>query len=193
MDWIKHFSIGYFLRLVGLTIVLNYFSIGYHGIISPEGARYSPFLDNYLNYIQWIRELLMYGSNFIANTLGTSSYIIGSQMISIGNFITVEIWLPCLGIGVMSFWTAFIVTNTGSVKTKMTWWIGGILSIYVINCWRIALFLIALDRGWSQNTSFDHHDMFNVAAYILIGILMYSYTEGKREPDTHKGIVQPAN
>lgn len=193
MDWIKHFSFAYFLKLVGLTLVLNFFSIAYHGLVSPEGSQYSAFLDNNLNYIQWIRQVLMFGSNLLANLLGTGSYISDPQIIKIGKDIDVEIWLPCLGIGIMSFWTAFIVTNTGKLRKKIAWGIGGLFSIYLINCWRIALLLVALDRGWAQNSAFDHHDLFNIAAYILIGILMYSYTEDKSEKNTLKSVIQPAN
>lgn len=193
MDWLKHFSIAYFLKLIGLTLLLNYFSIGYNGLVSPEGPRYSALLDHYLNYIQWIRQTLMYGSSLLAKLLGTDTYISGPQIIKIGNNIDVEIWLPCLGIGIMSFWTAFIVTNTGRVRNKVAWWAGGLFSIYLINCCRIGLLLVALDTGWTQNSAFDHHDLFNITAYILIGLLMHSYTEDKPEMKTYKRIIQPLN
>lgn len=193
MEWIKHFSFTYLFKLVGLTLILNFFSIGYHGIVSPEGARYSPFLDTYFNYIQWIRRILMEAANIFSNALGTESYISGSQMMKIGNDIEVEIWLPCLGIGIMSFWTAFIITNSGDWKKKLRWWIGGIFGIYLVNCVRITLFLVALDRNWAQNTALDHHDLFNIAAYILIGLMMYSYTEDKAERIVNTKSIQPAN
>lgn len=193
MEWIKHFSFTFFLKLTALTLVLNFFSIGYHGIVSPEGAQYSPFLDSYLNYIQWIRSILMVAANVIANALGTESYISGAQMMKIGTDIEVEIWLPCLGIGIMSFWTAFVIVNSGNLKKKLLWWIGGIFCIYLVNCFRIALFLVALDRNWAQNSSLDHHDLFNIAAYTLIGLLMYSYSEDKVEPTTITKNIQSAN
>lgn len=193
MEWIKHFSFTYLFKLVGLTLILNFFSIAYHGIVSPEGARYSPFLDTYFNYIQWIRRILMETANIFSNALGTESYISGSQMMKIGTDIEVEIWLPCLGIGIMSFWTAFIITNSGDWKKKLRWWIGGIFGIYLVNCVRITLFLIALDRNWAQNTALDHHDLFNIAAYILIGLMMYSYTEDKAERIVNTKSIQPAN
>ena len=179
MNWIKHFSLIYLVKLVGLTIILHYFYDRYLGIVSPGGSYYSPFLDHNLNYIRWVRDMLMNGSNFIANGFGTDSYISGLQMMNIGDAITVEVWPPCLGFGIMSFWTAFILTNTGNWKKKSLWWLVGISSICLINCLRIALLLIALDRNWAQNGSLDHHDLFNLAAYTLIGTLMYSYKDDR--------------
>lgn len=135
----------------------------------------------------------MKGANVIANSFGTESYISSSQIMKIGTNIEVEIWLPCLGIGIMSFWTAFVITNTGNFKKKTRWWIAGMVGIYIVNCLRIGLFLIALDRNWAQNSSLDHHDLFNIAAYILIGLMMYSYTEDKAEHTSNRTPLQPAN
>lgn len=178
MHWIKHFDFAFLFKLIALTLLFNYFSIGYHGIVSSEGSYYSPFLDQNFNYIQWIRALLMHTSQVLARGMGTNTVISGSQIMEVGNGIEVEIWLPCLGLGIMSFWTAFILTNSGGWIRKLAWWIGGVLCVMFINSWRIALFIVALDRNWAQNSNVDHHDLFNVAAYTMIGILMYSYKEG---------------
>jgi exosortase/archaeosortase family protein len=190
MKWIqKYFNFVYFFKLIGLTIVLNYFSIAFNGIVSPEGSRYSSFLDHNLNYIQWLREFLMYVSNWIAHAFGTNSYISGQQMMNIGKSIEVEIWLPCLGLGIIGFWIAFIVTNSGPWHKKLLWCAGGILCISLINCWRIGLLLVSIDRNWAQLSTFDHHDLFNIAAYVLIGLMMYSYSETKQEHLSGKQVV----
>jgi exosortase/archaeosortase family protein len=180
MSWIKnYFHFAYFFKLVGLTLLLNYIVVGYNAMVSPEGSIYNSFLDQNWNFIQWIRYVIMEVSNLIAHLFETNSYISGPQMIKIGSTIEVEIWFPCLGLGIMSFWIAFIVTNTGSLRKKLLWCIGGSVGITIINCWRIGLLLISLDKRWQQQTTLDHHDMFNIAAYVLVGLLMYSYSEGK--------------
>jgi exosortase/archaeosortase family protein len=180
MSWIKnYFNFTYFFKLVGLTLLLNYFAIGFNALVSPEGSIYNAFLDQNWNFIQLIRYVIMEVSNMIAHLFKTNSYISGPQMMKIGSAIEVEIWFPCLGLGVISFWIAFIVTNTGGWQSKLLWCIGGSLGITIINCWRIGLLLISLDKHWQQQTSMDHHDMFNIAAYVLVGLLMYSYSEGK--------------
>jgi exosortase/archaeosortase family protein len=174
---LKQFSFYSFFKLVFLVLFLYYVTVLFNGLVSPEGTHYSAFLDHYLNYISWVRQSIMYVSNFIAHLSGTNSYISGPQMMKLGKDIEVEIWLPCLGFGVMSFWISFIVNNTGTFKAKVTWAIGGIASIWLINCLRIALLLISIDRGWPQNTIIDHHTLFNLAAYICIVGLMYSYSQ----------------
>lgn len=193
MNWIqKYFSFAYFFKLIGLTIFLNYFSVAFNGIVSPEGTLYSSFLDHHLNYIQWLRQSIMYVSNAIAHIFGTGSYISGAQMMNIGKGIEVEIWLPCLGLGIISFWMAFIITNTGSWQKKLVWCITGTFCISFINCWRIGLLLVSIDRNWPQLSTFDHHDLFNMAAYVLIGLLMYSYNDDKEDPSLPEQVALPA-
>ncbi len=192
MNWIqKYFNFAYFFKLIGLTIFLNYFSVGFDRIVSPDRPYYISFIDHYLNYIRWLRQSIMYISNIIAHTFGTESYISGPQMLNVRVGIEVEIWRPCLALGIMSFWIAFIVTNTGGWKKKLAWCTGGILCIFFINCWRIGLLLVAIDRNWQHIGLVDHHDLFNIAAYVLIGILMYSYTEDTQDRSINKQVAFP--
>jgi exosortase/archaeosortase family protein len=192
MNWIqKYFNYLYFFKLIALTIVLNYFFVTVNGLVSPEGKFYSSFVERHLDFIQLIRYLIMQTSNCIAQVFGTNSYISGLQMINIGKDIEVEIWYPCLGLGVISFWISFIVTNIGSWRKKISWCIWGIICISIINSLRIALLLISLDRGWEQNSLLDHHDMFNIAAYVLVGLLMYTYNDnGKQKPSRSKRSLE---
>lgn len=184
MNWIKHFSFKYLFKLIGLTLILDFLFGRYHGLVSPGGSQYSPFLDQFFNVITWIRQFLMYTANIVANFFGTASYISSPQNMNIGEMIQVEIWYPCLGIGIMCFWTSFVLTNSGDWKKKGMWWISGITCICLINCLRISLLLVALDKGLAQNSSVDHHDLFNIAAYSIIGLLMYSYTEDYHKTNT---------
>lgn len=193
MKWIhKYFNFAYFFKLVGLTLILNYFTIAFNGIVSPEGSLYSAFLDQNLNYIQWLRQVIMAVSNVIAHVFGTNSYISGPQMMNIGKSVEVEIWLPCLGMGIISFWISFIVTSSAHWQRKLMWCVSGILCISFINCWRIGLLLVSIDRNWRQLGTFDHHDLFNIAAYVLVGLLMYSYSETKQQRFLTKQVAFPA-
>jgi exosortase/archaeosortase family protein len=173
----QYFLISYCIKFLSLVLGFYYFSIGFNGIVSPEGGYYSSFLDHYFNYIDWIRQSNIYLSNIMAHALGTNSYVADSQMLKVGKNIEVEIWLPCLGLGVISFWSAFIITNSGSFKRKLTWGILGNLAIWFINSCRITLLLVALDRDWKESPHIDHHDMFNIVAYGFIFLLMYFYTK----------------
>lgn len=185
---LSFFSFKYFFKLIGYTLIFNYSAIAFNGIVSPEGSRYSSFLDQHLNFIQWIRFVIMTVSNAIANYFNTHSYISGQQLMKLDSGVEVEIWLPCLGLGIISFWIAFIITNSGNWRKKFIWCIGGIACITLINCWRISFLLISLDREWQQIINYDHHDLFNIVAYIFIAVLMYSYTENSNDLFKNKHI-----
>ncbi|MDB5019836.1 MAG: hypothetical protein JWQ28_963 [Pedobacter sp.] len=181
IEILKRFDFLSVVKLVSLVLVLYYFTIGFNGIVSPEGTYYSPFLDHYLNFINWFRGSIMFVSNLIAHAFGANSSIADHQTMKLGQNIEFIIWLPCLGFGVMSFWISFIVNSSSTVKRKGIWCVLGIVAIWIINCLRIALFVVSVDRGWAENKLIDHHDLFNVAAYTLIIILMYSYTRNDNQ------------
>ncbi|MCQ6956482.1 exosortase/archaeosortase family protein [Mucilaginibacter aquariorum] len=172
----KYFDIAWFIKFILIVLVLYYFSIAYNGIVSPEGRFYSPFLNHYLNYISWIRVSILYVSKFIALAFGTHSYIANAQLIKLTNGTEVEIWLPCLGLGITSCWIAFVVTHKVAWQKKILWCIAGSLAIWFINCCRIALLLVALNNNWKESGAIDHHDIFNAIAYTFIFILMYLYS-----------------
>lgn len=175
-----HFDITWFIKFIIIVLLLYYFSIAFNGIVSPEGQFYSPFLDHYLNYIHWIRISILYTSNFIANAFGTPSYVAGSQLIKVANGTEVEIWLPCLGLGVMSCWISFVITHHHAWRKKIIWCLTGILIIWFLNCCKIALLLISLNKNWRTYNTIDQHDMFNIVAYVFIFILMYLYSKDNK-------------
>lgn len=179
----KYFDVSWFIKFILMVLALYYFSIAYNGIVSPEGRFYSPFLNHYLNYISWIRVSILYVSKHIALIFGTHSYIATSQLIKLTNGTEVEIWLPCLGLGIISCWVSFVVTHKITWRKKLLWCLAGSFTIWFINCCRIAILLIALDNNWKQYSSLDHHDLFNIIAYILVLAMMYFYTnQYKRQP-----------
>jgi exosortase/archaeosortase family protein len=177
----KYFNFNSFLRLIALVLVLYYFFLGYGALVSPEGNQYSAFLDHNLNFIDWYRRTIMLFSNTIAHAFGANSYIASHQMMKLGNNIEFEIWFPCLGFGVMSFWLSFVVNSTSSLKRKIKWAGLGLIAIWLINCFRIALLIISVDRNWPQSSYIDHHDMFNVLAYTIIATFMYYYAKKDRQ------------
>ncbi|MDB5119058.1 MAG: hypothetical protein JWN56_276 [Sphingobacteriales bacterium] len=169
------FDLVYFLKFSFLLIILFYFHIAFNGIISPEGSYYSPFLDLYLNYIAGFRFLILTGSKFILYVLGINSYIENAQIIRIAQGPGVNIWLPCLGLGIISFWLAFVIAHKGKWQRKLLWCAFGIMAISTINCIRIVMLLIAMNNHWEESSMFDHHDFFNLSSYILIYFLVHFY------------------
>ncbi|MBC7887075.1 MAG: exosortase/archaeosortase family protein [Ferruginibacter sp.] len=183
----KYIDVDYFVRFLLLLLALRYFNVFYIAIVDQKGLIYSSFLDNYLNYISWIRNSVLYSSNAITHAMGINSYVSLPFYLKTVNGSYVEMVYDCLGLGLMSFWVAFVVANKESLKRKITWCAGGIICMWFINCWRVALLLIALENHWKLNSILDHHTLFNIVAYSLILIMIYLYTkDGKKVKVTEK-------
>lgn len=176
----KYFDVRYFFRFVLLLAAFYYFNIFFIAITDYRGRVYSPFLEHYLNYVAWIRNLVLYTSNIIAHFFGLNSYVSFPYRLKISHGPSVEMVYECIGLGILSFWVAFIVAHKGGWRKKSLWCTIGIISICFINSWRVALLLIALQKGWKVNAYIDHHTLFNIVAYILIFILITIYTKQER-------------
>ena len=170
----KNLDLGYLLKFLFVFLGLYYFHILFLGLTTPDGKFYSSFLENNLNYIAALRSSILHVSHFLLSFFHFNSYVEGTQIIRSSNA-AVEVWLPCLGLGISSFWVAFVVAHKIAIKSKILWSVAGVALIWFINCWRIALLLIALDKEWYYGSFIDHHTAFNVVAYIVIGLMVFPF------------------
>lgn len=178
-DILGHLDYAYFIKLFLVFTAGYYFNIFYWGLTDPDNY-YSPFLDTYVNYIDWLGTSILYGAKQIAAYLGQNTYVDSPQLIRTVSGTSVILSYGCLGLGINSFWLAFVIANSGTWQRKVYWCLGGMLLIWVINCCRIALLLIALEKNWQDLHYIDHHDVFNIVSYILILSLMYFYTSERK-------------
>ena len=185
-----YFDLAYFIRFSVLLVGVYYFHVGFNGIISPEGEHYSAFLDHYFNYIAGIRNVILNGSNLILHQQGIPSYIEGSQVIMLAHGPGVNVWFPCLGLGIISFWIAFVVAHEQNWKIKLAWCLAGLILITLINCIRIAILLLSLHKNWREFVGLNHHDLFNLACYICIFFLICFYNKNNQKFGNYK--ISPA-
>ena len=183
----SYFDIVFFAKLIVLFLAFYYFNILFLGITTAEGRFYSPFLEHNLNYVSWLTSSILYVANAIDHFLGINSYVQNAYNIKTYSGASVTVWLPCLGLGVMSFWVAFIIADVNSWKKKLYWVLAGIAAIWFINCLRIALLVLALEKNWYQNTYIDHHTIFNIAAYIIILFMIWLYYK-KNKNEINPGL-----
>src|SRR4051794_39860305 len=106
--------------------------MGVIGLAAP-GAYYSPVIHDYFNYPVALRSSLLYGAKLFVALSGHAAYLHDRFYISIPQGRGVRMVYSCLGIGVLSFWMAFVYANKGSFKKKFAWMLGGVLLIWVIN------------------------------------------------------------
>jgi exosortase/archaeosortase family protein len=96
-------------------------------------------------------------------------------MIRITGGRAVIVSMSCVGYGVYSFWIAFVIANKGRFWKKARWIIVGLLGLWFINGIRITLFLAAINKDWPMPLGLNHHTWFNIAAYLLIFIMIWLY------------------
>lgn len=185
---------SYLLRFLFLLLILYYGNLAFIAIIDPRGAVYSPFLDNHLNYINWLRNSYLIVSSQLAHLAGYHTHPTFPYRLSSDTGRYVEMVYDCLGIGFLSFWTAFVWANNSNKTNRLVWWLLGLFSIWLINCVRVAILLIAVINHWQYNRYMDHHTLFNLCAYALIGGFIIMYTrqiEKKPGYNSTLSVVSP--
>ena len=181
MDFIlknKRFMI-FALKFFLLFCLFYYASLAIIGFSSP-GGYYIVWIDHYFNYIQWVKMSLIRAVEFFSYLFGYKTVIEGNDLIRFEHARGVRIAMSCLGIGVLSFWAAFVVSDNKVFLKKMTWLFFGLIVLWLINVMRILLFLFSINLGWSMPFGFDHHTWFNIQAYLAIFIMIYFYEKSSK-------------
>jgi exosortase/archaeosortase family protein len=89
----------------------------------------------------------------------------------------------CVGYGVMSFWAAFVGASVSSFPKKIMWLFIGFIALWVLNIVRLALLLLATNKGWPVPFGWDHHTWFNILAYIFIFTMIYLFHKNSNGPE----------
>lgn len=177
----KYIDLSFLLRFVLVFIPLYYFHLFFLGITDPKNY-YNAFLDQHFNYLKWITASINNAARFITSFFGIDA-IVDRKAIFVNNGASVLLEYSCLGMGIKSFWIAFIIAHKISIINKLRWIAGGLLVIWVLNCWRIAVLLISLQNSWDGIKYMDHHDIFNLVSYIIIGLLLYLFYSKNNEEE----------
>ena len=168
----------FFLRfLVTFTIVFlfcYYGALFITGLAAP-GGMYSSFIDTYVNIADWLRNSLIFGTQKIVSIFNIQTIRITDYELRIPFANGIKIVYSCLGFGVMSFWTAYIVATDALKSKKVLWLFVGLILLWIINIFRISMVLIAGNKGWKFPLGMDHHTWFNIAAYLFIFTMMYFF------------------
>lgn len=174
--FLKYIDFPYFIKLTLLIISLYYFHQFYIDKTDLSNNSYSPFLVRYLNYPAWIVTSVLHTANIIAHAIGLDSYItsLPENGLRVKGGHAVYMIPACIGLQIMSFWFAFIIASRNTWKQKLIWCISGLLTIWFINCFRVAVLLLAVNNKVKVNR-IDHHQVYNLCAYAVILIMLYLY------------------
>lgn len=169
----------YFIRFLGAFVILFYGTEALIGITAP-GGYYNAFIDEHLNFINWLRSSYIFVTSKLVALFGFHPYRPNNLTLMVEEGGGFRMVYSCLGYGVMSFWGAFIFANKGSWQKKTRWVIGGLLVIYLVNVARLALIVFASHHHWAMPLGWDHHTWFNIFAYLVIFIMIYFYDRSSK-------------
>ncbi len=164
----------YLLKFAGVFCGCYFGTLLIIGLAAP-GNYYSPFIAKYADYVSQVKLSLMAGTGFVLSLFNIKTHIEPGFLIRVTGGRGVFIAMDCVGYGVYSFWTAFVIANSGKFVKKLIWIIGGLLALWLVNVIRISLFLVAINKGWPMPLGIDHHTWFTIAAYLLIFLLIWLY------------------
>lgn len=153
-----------------LFLLFYYFNIFYFAITSTGSRYYNAFLATHFNYIGWLRNLLLACS---AHILRWFNYMVirnEYQLLVVGKS-AIHLVYTCLGLGVMSFFAAFVLAYPRALQPKIIFLVTGLLGIQLLNVIRFVL--LALFWGRRSQQIIDHHTIFNIIIYIIIVISLY--------------------
>ena len=162
---------------IALYLVFYYFTFFWIGIMA-KGNLYWAFAETHLNYIELFRYFLLNSAKVICSLFGFKASIIGQFGMKIEGGSGIRLVYSCLGYGVMSFYTAFVLAwPTQVFKDKWVPLVTGLCTIIILNILRLAFLpMIFTTYPGARNFPIDHHDIFNGILYLIIAGMLYSWT-----------------
>lgn len=170
----RYFDVSFLLKFLLLMTLIYSFNFGYMSLVDARGYLYSSYLDHQLNYFGWLRLAILHTANGMVHLYGLPSYVPDIYTLRATGH-GVYVGLECLGYGMMSFWLAFILAHDTNWQTKVLWGIVGLVLLWLLNCVRVALLLIAVNKHFNVNKWMDNHTAFNIGVYILTLFMIYGY------------------
>ncbi|RYE50467.1 MAG: hypothetical protein EOP48_19710, partial [Sphingobacteriales bacterium] len=157
---------------------------------APTGT-YFPFVDHYLNFPALIRNSVLVVSQVFLSLFGYRTTVNVDTIISADGYVRLFMAFPCYGLGVKSFWVAFVCAHRMDLKQKLAWSVAGIFLIFFLNCVRVSLMMIAMVDRWNiaQSLNTNAHDFFNYVCYAaLLGLILLFYRKVKTNPSQFKSV-----
>ena len=168
------------MKFLGIFCICYFGTLAVIGVAAP-GGYYIPFVEKYLDYVNWIKVSLLSATGLILSLFKIQTHTEPGFLIRINGGRGVIIAMDCVGYGVYSFWIAFVAANRGGFWKKTRWIVSGVLALWLINVIRITLFLVAINKGWPMPLGIDHHTWFTMIAYTMIFILIWLYDKPSRK------------
>ena len=176
-------AIRFIVVLFVLYILFSQGNLFMYSVMTPTGRYYQPYIAEHFDYIQGLKTALIVPAVSIIKLFGF--YAIHNEMdVLVVNGPYLRINYSCLGLGVMSFLSAFVLSFPASWKSTIKMLIIGIITIYILNVFRIAGLGLLFGFFQSQRNYFEyHHEIFNVIVYVIIFVMLYIWIRKNTKKD----------
>jgi len=171
---LKNPSVRFIVLFLALFLIFYYFNIYYFAATSPTSRHYQPFLAQNLDYIKGLRLLLLNMSSGLLNLIGFTA-IHNDYVMLVAGHGAIEVVYKCLGLGVISFFAAFVIAYPKSVRSKIFFTIAGIIVLQILNV--IRFMLLAVFWTKTDTTIIDHHSIFNFVIYLIVAVSLYFWVQ----------------
>ncbi len=167
---LKSKAVRFSITFVVLFLTLYYFNIGFFSITSPQSFNYNNFIAENFNYISLLRHMLLFSTSLVLKFMGFAA-VFNEYELRIAGHGGIRLVYSCLGLGLMSFFTAFVLAYPKAFREKAVFLICGLFVIQLLNILRMAI--VALFWGKAAQQIIDHHIIFNGIIYVIIAIGLY--------------------
>lgn len=172
-------SWSFLARFCTLFGVLYATSEALIGLAAPGGIFHLTFIEQVFNPIQIYTDFLRESVIKLLHLVQIEGVKYKTTSVKT-NMITINIGYSCLGLGLMSFWTAFIGAHIQKTATLLKYIGIGLLGLYVLNIIRMAMLVVATHLHWTdwKKTELDHHTIYNIIVYAIL-IVFANYCHKK--------------
>lgn len=157
-----------------LFAAFYYFNIFFFNLTTPTASFYIPFIARHFDYIAALRSFLLSVSAGILQLLGFYTIHDAFRLLTAGRGVLVLDY-SCLGLGVISFFAAFVLAYPTKRCSKVLFLIAGIAGIELLNIFRLVLLAVFWDAR-AQHV-LNHHTIFNIVVYLIIAITLYFWVK----------------
>jgi exosortase/archaeosortase family protein len=179
----KGSPVRFVLIFLTLFAAFYYFNIFFFGITS-QGNYYNSFLAQHLDYIRGLRHLLLNTTAKLLNWMGFGAITDDTDILIAGHG-RLKLIYSCLGLGIMSFFSAFVIAYPRRLKPKILFLVIGLICIQILNIMRFLVLAILWDKNEGSQI-IDHHTVFNIIIYVIIAVSLYFWVKhDDKKPPGH--------
>jgi len=142
--------------------------------LSCKTGRYSPFVADYLNYVEGYRRLLLNSASWLLKVFSVSNYV-SQNYIQVQNGVRLRLNDACMGLAILSFLWAFCLAFPSPWRFRIMQALSGTIFFSLLNVGRVASLAVLLSNTsrFSYYHLIDQHMIANIVLYAALFWYLY--------------------